>query len=144
MASNASQPTQFVVMDASVWASTLLPNDSNHALASNWIRQYVNNGGSFVAPALLVVEIAGTIARITQNLSVTRGAISQLYSLPHMQLVPMDQAIIDESADIAANFRLKGADCFYVAIAKQLGIPLVTFDGEQLTRPASIITTIHP
>ncbi len=56
----------------------------------------------------------------------------------------MDQALVDAAADVAVRFGLKGADSFYVAVAKQLGIPLVTLDNEQLTRPASIITTIRP
>ena len=97
-----------------------------------------------MAPVLIVVETAATLARITQNPSVARSAITQLYSFRQMRLVPMDQTLVDEAADIAARFSLKGADSFYVAVAKQLGIPLVTFDGEQLTRPMSIITTIRP
>jgi predicted nucleic acid-binding protein len=36
------------------------------------------------------------------------------------------------------------ADAFYVAVAKELGIPLVTFDKEQLNRPAGYATTLHP
>lgn len=56
----------------------------------------------------------------------------------------MDQAVIDEATDVAITFGLKGADSIYVALAKQLGVPLVTFGNEQLTRPASVIATIRP
>jgi predicted nucleic acid-binding protein len=61
-----------------------------------------------------------------------------------MHLLPLDQELVDEAAGLAAQFSLKGMDSIYVAVAKRLGIPLVTFDKEQLTRPASIIQTIQP
>jgi hypothetical protein len=31
-----------------------------------------------------------------------------------------------------------------VATARRLGIPLVTLDSEQLTRPAGLISTVRP
>jgi predicted nucleic acid-binding protein len=61
-----------------------------------------------------------------------------------MRLVPIDQLLIDEATAIAAQFYLRGAGALYVAVAKHLAIPLVTFDHEQLTRPAAIISTIQP
>jgi predicted nucleic acid-binding protein len=61
-----------------------------------------------------------------------------------MRLVPVDQILVDEAVDLAAQFYLLGADALYVAVAKELSIPLVTFDAEQLTCPAAIITTIRP
>jgi predicted nucleic acid-binding protein len=133
-----------VVIDASVWASSLLQHDSNYHAARNWIGSHIANGGSFVAPLLLVIEISATISRVTQDAKSGRAAASHLYSFPHMRLVPMDQILVDEAVDLAAQFHLRGADALYVAVAKELSIPLVTFDAEQLARPAAIITTISP
>lgn len=137
-------PTPLVAIDASAWISRLLPNDSNHTPASNWIVHHISTGGRFVAPVLIVVETAATLARITGNQNLARNSISQLYTLRSMRLLPIDQALVDEAADVAVGFSLRGADSLYVAVAKMLGIPLVTFDNEQLTRPTSIITTIKP
>jgi predicted nucleic acid-binding protein len=133
-----------VVLDASVWVSSLLPNDRNHAPATSWIASHVSNNGLMVAPLLLVTETAGAIARVAQNPGLARASVNQLYAFPVMSLLPLDQPLVDEATDMAINFNLKGADAFYVAVAKLLGIPLVTFDTEQLTRPANIITTIKP
>jgi predicted nucleic acid-binding protein len=95
------------------------------------------------APTLLAVETAATLSRVTQSSLSGRNALTHLYSFVPMRLVPMDQMLVDTAADIAASFAIRGADSFYVALAHQLGIPLVTFDNEQLTRP-SIISTIRP
>jgi predicted nucleic acid-binding protein len=56
----------------------------------------------------------------------------------------MDGKLMTEATDIAANYRLRGADAIYVAAARQLGITLLTWDTEQLTRPAAIITAVTP
>jgi predicted nucleic acid-binding protein len=61
-----------------------------------------------------------------------------------VRLAPIDQALIVDATNLSADLGLRGADAIYVALAKQLGVPLLTFDTEQLTRPAGIITTIQP
>jgi predicted nucleic acid-binding protein len=56
----------------------------------------------------------------------------------------MDATLVTEATNIAAHYGLRGADAIYVAVAKQVGIPLLTWDNEQLTRPAAIISAITP
>lgn len=133
-----------VVIDASAWISRILPFDSNHSAAHRWINHHIAEGGSLIAPALFAVEIAAGIVRATQSEQIAGNALSELYLFSYLRLLPMDQALTDDAADVAIQFRLRGADSFYVAVAHQLKLPLVTFDNEQLTRPASIITTIRP
>ena len=144
MATSRSLAAPPVVIDASVWASSLLRNDSNYHAAHGWISNHIGKGGYFVAPLLLVIEISATISRVTQDARSGRAAASYLYSFSLMRLVPLDQRLVDEAVDLAAQFYLRGADALYVGVAKQLSIPLVTFDADQLNRPASIITTIRP
>jgi predicted nucleic acid-binding protein len=45
---------------------------------------------------------------------------------------------------VAADLGLRGADAVYVALAHQLGLTLVTWDREQLTRTASMIVSRTP
>ncbi len=113
-----------MVIDTSVWASRLLPHDSNHQAARTWIDNYILNGGSFAAPMLFVIEIASVIARETlppnNPQADAHKAISQLYALPIMRLVPVNQALVDEATDLAADHRIRGADSLFVALARQL------------------------
>lgn len=133
-----------VVIDASVWASLILPQDVNNAPAKNWITLHTQSGGLLVAPDLLAVEVAGALSRITGHPQVAYQAANQLYVLPFMRIMHLDQGLVNEAMRIAADHALRGADSMYVALAKIEGIPLVTFDNEQLTRPAGIISTIRP
>jgi predicted nucleic acid-binding protein len=61
-----------------------------------------------------------------------------------MHLIPIDQPLVDEATRLAADLMLRGADSYYVAVAKMLNLPLVTFDKEQLSRTTTVITTIRP
>lgn len=137
-----------VVLDTSVWASRLLPHDSNHQAARTWIDSYILNGGSFVAPMFFVIEVASVIARETLPPNNPKAdahkAVGWLYTLPIMRLVPLDQALVDEATDLAADHRIRGADALFVALARQLGLPLVTFDKYQLKQPQALVVTIRP
>jgi predicted nucleic acid-binding protein len=140
----ALPPIAAVVIDASVWVSTLLTQDSHHARADAWVKGYSRGGGIFTAPNILAIEVAAAVSRQTKNILDAQAAARQLYTVAFMRLVPMDQALVDEAADLAASLGLRGADALYVALAKQLGIPLASFDNQQLTLPRRIIQTIRP
>ena len=135
---------QSVVVDTSVWVSSLLANDRNHVQASTWLNNHFMSNGLVVASLLLVVEAGAAVVRATQDTALAHNIVSQLQVLPAVRLAILDQQLIAEAANIAITYRIRGADSIYVALAAQLGLPLVTFDHEQLTLPTSIITTIRP
>lgn len=133
-----------VVIDTSVWVSRVLTWDRNNAAAQAWVQQYLLGRGRLTAPALLVTEVAAAVSRQTKLPTLAHQIATHLYSMPGMNLTPVDQQLINTATDLAANLGLRGADSLFVALAQQLSIPLVTFDKEQLTRPAGIITTVRP
>jgi predicted nucleic acid-binding protein len=135
---------QIVVVDASIWVSRLLTHDPNNARATAWIARHVRSGGILTAPTLIAVEVAASVSRRTGNVTDAHAAAGQLYGLPFVRLAPIDQTLIVEATNLSANLGLRGADAIYVALAKQLGIPLLTLDAEQLIRPAGLIATIQP
>ena len=145
-AAHPSTPTgpSLVVIDASAWVSRITLQDSNHPAALSWIDRHLLNGGLFVAPILLVTETAATVSRISGLSARGHLAASGLYAMPEMSLVQIDQALVDKATELAANLGLRGADAYYVAVAKILDLPLVTFDKEQLSRASSVIETIRP
>lgn len=133
-----------VAVDTSAWVSRILASDGNHEAASAWLDKHIADGGSLVAPELLVVEVAAAIGRQTGRVSMARRFAHKLYDWPIMSLVPIDTTLLKQSADIAASLRLGAGDAVYAAVAAQLGVPLVTFDKEVLIRTKGVITTIRP
>ncbi len=140
----SSSPSPAVVIDCSAWISYLESQDSNHVAARAWIDQHLSSGGLFAAPVLLVTETAAAISRGTRQSTIAQHAVNQLYSMQQMRLVHINQSLVDEATSLAINCNLRGADAYYVALAKTLGLALLTFDQEQLRQPAHFITTIQP
>jgi predicted nucleic acid-binding protein len=124
----------FIVLDASVWVSRLVPQDEFHETVKSWMDTQREAGVKFISPALLLAEVGGAISQRTGDPILGKRAISQLESLPGLQLVEMDNELAREAATLAAELGLRGADSVYVAVAAQLDIPLVTFDIDQRER----------
>jgi predicted nucleic acid-binding protein len=133
-----------VVVDASVWVSLLMPQDVHHAASRLWLEDYISRGGLFTAPTFLLVEAAAALARRSQQAFPARQAVQYLTSLSLLHLVPVDTVLINDAIDAAINFRLRGGDAMYVGLAQQLGIPLISWDHEQLRRAGVSVVTYSP
>jgi predicted nucleic acid-binding protein len=71
-------------------------------------------------------------------------AVRLLLNLPIVEINPVDLDLGQESAQLAIDLRLRGADAVYVALARRLGMPLVTWDGEQRERARSAVRVATP
>lgn len=133
-----------MVVDASVVVSHLVPHDVNHAASRAWLTRHVSDGGLLIAPALLLAEIAGAVARRTGAPRLAQRAVDAVLRLPALRLVPVDDALARRAATLAGRLRLRGADAVYIATAAALGQPLVTWDAEQRERAARLIEVMAP
>ena len=127
------------VVDASVWVARLIPQDPFFAAAKTWFQNQLSEGAIFLSPALLLAEVAGAISRRTCEAGLAQRAIDQIKSLPGLRLVEMDQTLVQAAAQMAAKLGLRGADSFYVALAAQLKVTLVTLDKDQNERAAPVV-----
>ena len=132
------------VVDASVWVSRLVAQDVHHSATRRWFEQHTTAGGLLVAPVLLLAEVAGAIARRTGDAQLGNHAVRTLLRLRRLRLVALDRRLGEEAADLAANLVLRGVDAVYVATARRLGLTLVTWDIEQQTRAAGVISVQSP
>jgi len=124
----------FIVLDASVWVSCLVSKDEFHAAVKSWMEEQREAGVKFISPALLLAEVGGAISRRTGDPVLAKKAITQLENLPGLRLVEMDNELVRQAAKLAAELGLRGADSLYVAVARRLDLPLVTFDVDQRER----------
>jgi len=124
----------FIVLDASVWVSRLVSKDEFHGSVKSWMEEQREAGVQFISPALLLAEVGGAISRRTGKPRLGKKAITQLENLPGLRLVEMDNELVRQAAKLAAELGLRGADSMYVAVARQLDLPLVTFDVDQRER----------
>ncbi|MSQ13680.1 MAG: PIN domain-containing protein [Dehalococcoidia bacterium] len=132
------------VVDASVWVSGFFPTDSAHEVSLRWLGAIIESGANAFAPALVLPEVAGAIARRSGATEMGVEAADQLTSLPTLQIVILDTEIAALSTRLAAELRLRGADAVYVALARRLGMSLVTWDAEQRERAGQVVRAMTP
>lgn len=132
------------MVDASVWVSRFLPADVHHDPSYRWLGQQVVLGEPVAAPLLVLAEVAGAVARRTGLSELGARAVSQMERLPNARLVAVDTELAQLGAQLAAELRLRGADALYVALARRLNIPLVTWDQEQRERGRPLAAVLNP
>ena len=60
------------------------------------------------------------------------------------RIVTIGKALIRTAIDTASDLQLRAGDAMYVAVALQLGIPIVSWDKEQLRKAQGLIVTYAP
>lgn len=119
-----------IVVDANVWVAAFDPSDRFHAESVAFFRRLAREDLRPVAPALLLVEVGGAIARRTGVPSSGAEAVQLLRAHPGLMLLPCDDTLIQQAAELASTLRLRGADAIYAAAARTTAAPLVTWDAE--------------
>jgi predicted nucleic acid-binding protein len=116
--------------------------DVNHEQSYQWLERAFGQGSQILGPALLLPEIAGPISRAASELDARRALV--MVERLRVRIVPIASDLALSAAHIAAQFRLRGADAVYVALARRMGMPLVTWDEEQKTRSGAVVTVLTP
>ena len=133
-----------IVIDTSVWISFLMPQEIYHRATHKWLRPHLAVQNDIAAPQLVLSELGGSLSRRTNNSNIGDKAISRMIAISNLKLISMDYYLSVRAARIAANFKLRGADAYFVAVAAELNAPLVSWDKEHRTRVASLIDVYAP
>jgi predicted nucleic acid-binding protein len=133
-----------IVIDASVWMSSLLPDDVNHAVSNAWIRRWLLMGNTFIAPTLFLAELSGAITRRTNHAGLGRQAAASALVSQTIQFFALDLSLAEAAARHADSLRLRGGDAVYVALAARRNVPLVAWDKELLGRASNVILVQVP
>lgn len=131
-------------IDASVFLNAFNPYESGHQESSRILSLLQDAATPIIVPTLLLPEVAAGVARGSRNTELATKFTAALSRLPHMVFVPIDQSLAHRAAEIAARFRLRGADAIYAAVALRFGSVLVTLDRQQRERVAEAVTTRWP
>jgi predicted nucleic acid-binding protein len=129
----------FVVVDAIIWVSRLVPQGEHHERCQKWLAAQRAAGITLVSPSLLLPGVASAISRRTGDATLTERAVQNLQSLPGLRLIEMNQTVVQAAAQLASSCSMRGADSIYAAVAQQLNIPLVTLDLDQRTKAGKIV-----
>jgi len=131
-------------VDASVFVNAFNPYELGHEESHRLLTLLKQRAVPIIVPALLLPEMAATIGRGRQDADLARQFTTALSRLPHLVLIPLDITLAQQAADVAAQYRLRGSDAVYAAVALRFGSTLITLDREQRERAAGVLVTRHP
>ena len=132
------------VIDTSVFVAIVSTYEAGHLASFAWFSQVLSAGIPISAPTIMLAEVAAAISRGQNDPQRAYRAMQLLVQTSFVSLVPVTQVLAYRSAEIAADYKIRGCDAVYVALAEQLGEELVTLDNEQLTRGAAVVRTVRP
>lgn len=131
-------------LDANVFNRNADERDPDYAMCHALLEQLHASQQRIIAPAILLAEIAGPLSRFYRDSLRARLYATYVAALTNLTLVTIDAAFAQEAAEIAADYALRGMDAIYVAVARQHGCTLVTFDEEVRRRAGSVVPVVHP
>jgi len=131
-------------IDASVHVNAVHLNEVGSVQSRLFLRQVRQQNSLIFAPTLLLVELAGTLARSLNDTTKAIVLAQALYQLPGIRWELLNNKLANEASRFAATYRLRGADAVYAAVAHKYDTTLVTWDKQQLQRLAGIIKVKRP
>lgn len=133
-----------MIVDASIWVSSELDWELDYRISLDWLRRQARRHVPLIVPALALTEVAAAVARATGNPARGWEAVGAMRAIATFQMVSLNDLLMERATDVAARFRIRGADAVYVALADLRGLPLVTWDRETHERAARLITVLRP
>jgi len=131
-------------VDASVHLNALNPAEEGSAASRDLLERLHRRPWPVHAPALLLVEVAGAVARAAEDARRGIELGAAVRALPGQVLVALDADLAEEAASLAAERRLRGADAVYASVARRHRSILVTRDRERLARLPPVVPTMTP
>jgi predicted nucleic acid-binding protein len=119
------------VVDASVILSAILPGEPDHKASKAWLDNLIQSGDQFSAPTILLSEVAAPLGRAYNQPELAKQIIKTLVNAPFINLVTVTIPLANRAAEIAADYKIRGCDSLYVALAEALNEELITLDNQQ-------------
>jgi predicted nucleic acid-binding protein len=120
------------VLDASVALSSVRANDANHSRAASHLAPLLQGIDSIVVPSIFDVEVVASLVRAGYPPPDARRAADLFVA--RARVVTLGPRAARAASGVAGRTRLRTGDAIYVWVAEREGLPLVTFDGEILSR----------
>ena len=131
-------------VDASVFVNAFNPHEKGHANSLAFIAAIQAAGDPIIVPTLVLPEIESAVARASGDSAGALQYAKATAALPNLTLVSLTSVLAHQAAELAATYRLRGADAAYLAVARRYGTTVVSRDEEQRSRGAAIVTCQTP
>ena len=118
------------VIDASVWIAWFKTDDKFLKQAEQIVQSVLSNQERISLPVIAFTEVAGVIKRITQDNDAAWDAVLFMKNTEPEIFVDFGE-LEPIATEMAVNHCVRGADAYYLAVAKITRSKLYTFDQQQ-------------
>jgi predicted nucleic acid-binding protein len=132
------------VIDASLYIAAILPSNTNHQSSKVWLDSLVHSGNHFSVPTIFLSEVAAPLGRAYGQPKLAKLLIRTLINAKYVKLFPITIPLASRAADIAADYKIRGCDSVYVALAEALNEDLITWDKKQRDRAKNLVNVYYP
>ena len=133
-----------VTIDASVFVSAFTPSEPAHQASKAFMLNIRQQAAPIIVPVLVLPEISAALARGQNKPDLGKAFVQELKGLPNTTFIDLDSSLADLAVEVAAQYRLRGSDAVYAAVALRFGTELITLDREQLERLPKVLTVRTP
>jgi predicted nucleic acid-binding protein len=133
-----------VTIDASVFVSAFTPTEPAHQASKSFMLSLRERSVPMIVPVLVLPEISAALSRGQGKPELGKMFVQELRNLPNVTFVNVDESVANLAVDVAADYRLRGSDAIYAAVALRFGTELVTLDKEQLDRLPKVLSVRSP
>lgn len=131
-------------IDASVLINSEIESEKLHEYSEKLMEKIREKGITILVPEIVLPEISSAIARGSNNSEKALEFVKELKQIPNIVFVPIDRELADEATRFAAEYRLRGCDAIYVAVASMFSVKLISLDEQQLVRAKDCIDASTP
>ncbi len=132
------------VVDTSVLFSALIPIDMHHESCKAWLDKIIEANQQISVPSIILSEVATPLGRAHNQPQVAEKLVQYLMNAYIINLMPVSIPLAKRAAIIGANYKIRGCDAIYVALAEMLDEELITLDIQQGERAKTLIQVSHP
>ena len=93
-------------IDASVFLNAFNPYEVGHEESHRLLARLQEQSAPIIVPTLLLPEVAAAVSRGREDDDLARQFAATLSRLAHLVLVPLDTALAQQAANVAAQHRL--------------------------------------
>ena len=131
-----------LTIDASVFVSAARSSEALYPISYKFLQKV--KGSKIFCPTLVLSECGAAIARPTGDSILSRKLVSLIERFPGVNHIPLDLRLAKRAAELAIEYRLRGADSVYVAVAAEFDSTLISWDVEMLQRCPEFVYTMSP
>lgn len=136
-----------VVVDASVFISSVLKEELNSKTSQKFFRSLVNENTVIVVTLLTLFEVLHGFYRTTRDSEATEFLNQYFISLnvtSHLKILNLDAAFLAHFLSNHENFDIKTSDAVVALTALRENCPLISWDKQMLKAASKKVETFTP